>query len=236
MKNSITLCLFGLLTIFVSTAQVGIGTSNPQTTLHIAGSDGNGNLRIDGLNSTNHENNFGGGSTYNVVADSEGNLSLGMLSGEISSDSNIPTPVTVQTTATAGLNAAELYKKNFTLTQRALVVITYYVALDFENFDGTAKIDDGRAKVAHNYFYLGDGANANTSKSYGMTSVVYTNINCDTATGYIYNSRSMTIALEPGTYSVHLQGAVFGGNLTAEAAFRVKFGNGDRLDIQAIYL
>jgi hypothetical protein len=91
-------------------------------------------------------------------------------------------------------------------------------------------------KHAYNYFYLGDGTNADTAKAYGMTSSVYLNSNCDTATGLIYNSRSMTIALNPGTYSVHLQGAVFGGNLTSDAAFRVVFGNGDRLDIQAIYL
>tara|TARA_R100000935_G_scaffold1847_1_gene5532 strand:- start:7489 stop:8193 length:705 start_codon:yes stop_codon:yes gene_type:complete len=234
MKNTITCCLLGVLAIFVSHAQVGIGTTSPQEALHIAGSGST--LRVEGLNSSNNNNNFGGGSSYNVVADKDGNLGLGMLSGEVSSDSNIPSPITVQTTANAGLNSAELYKKNFTLTQRALVVITYYVALDFESYDGTAKIDDGRAKVAHNYFYLGNGTTADTSKSYGMTSSVYTNINCDTATGFIYNSRSMTIALDPGTYSVHLQGAVFGGNLTADAAFRVKFGNGDRLDIQAIYL
>ena len=234
MKNTITFCLIGVLAIFVGNAQVGIGTTNPQEALHISGSGST--LRVDGLNSTNNANNLGGGSSYNVVADSNGNLGLGLPSGEISSASHIPTPITVQTTANAGLNAAELYQENFTLTQRALVVITYYVALDFENFDGSAKIDDGRAKVAHNYFYLGNGTTANTTKSYGMNSVVYTNINCDTATGYIYNSRSMTIALDPGTYSVHLQGAVFGGDLTAEAAFRVEFGNGDRLDIQAIYL
>ncbi len=234
MKNTITCCLLGVLAIFVSNAQVGIGTTNPQETLHIAGSGST--LRVEGLNNTNNANNLGGSSSYNVVADSEGNLGLGMPSGEISSDSNIPSPITVRTTANSGLNSAELYQKNFTLSQRALVVITYYVALDFESFDGTAKIDDGRAKVAHNYFYLGNGTTANTSKSYGMTSVVYTNINCDTATGFIYNSRSMTIALEPGRYSVHLQGAVFGGDLTADASFGVKFGNGDRLDIQAIYL
>ena len=173
MKNTITCCLLGVLAIFVSHAQVGIGTTSPQEALHIAGSGST--LRVEGLNSSNNNNNFGGGSSY-------------------------------------------------------------YVALDFESYDGTAKIDDGRAKVAHNYFYLGNGTTADTSKSYGMTSSVYTNINCDTATGFIYNSRSMTIALDPGTYSVHLQGAVFGGNLTADAAFRVKFGNGDRLDIQAIYL
>ena len=231
-KSTISLALLTLLTVSV-TAQVGIGTTAPQEALHVAGNTST--IRIDGLNSTNNSNNLGGSNMYNVLVNSSGTLSLGNLSGEVSSTSEISTPVIVQTTATAGLNSNELYKKNFTLTQRAMVIITYYVALDFENYDGSAKLDDGRAKVAHNYFYLGDGTTADTSTAYGMTSVVYSNVNCDTATGYIYNSRSMTIALEPGTYSVHLQGAVYGGDLTSEAAFRVAFGNGDRLDIQAIY-
>lgn len=233
MKHIFTLSLFSLFSFF-GNAQVGIGTTNPLETLHIAGN--NSSIRVEGLNSANHSDNLGGDSTYNVVADRDGTFTLGKLSGELSSDSNIPVAIPVLTQANSALNSAELYKKNFTLTQRAMVVITYYVALDFQSYDGTAKIDDGRAKVAHNYFYLGNGTVADTSKSYGMTSAVYSNVNCDTATGYVYNSRSMTIALEAGTYSVHLQGAAFGGGLTTEAAFRVIFGNGDRLDIQAIYL
>ena len=232
-KTSISLALLVLGTLG-ATAQVGIGTTTPQETLHIAGNTST--IRIDGLNSVNDAQNLGGSNKYNLLVDGNGTLSLGNLSGEVSSTSELSTPVVVQTTADSGLNSSELYKKNFTLTQKAMVVITYYVALDFASYDGTAKLDDGRAKVAHNYFYLGDGTTADTSTAYGMTSVVYSNVNCDTATGYIYNSRSMMIALEPGTYSVHLQGAVYGGNLTSDAAFRVSFGNGDRLDIQAIYL
>ncbi|MAP54536.1 hypothetical protein [Altibacter sp.] len=234
MKNTITLFSIFLTITLMGHAQVGIGTTNPQETLHVAGSGST--IRVEGLSHVNNSSNLGGSSMYNVLVDQNGTMVLGNLSGEISSDSNIESPVVVQTTANSGLNASQLYKKNFTLTQRALVVITYYVALDFQGYDGITKIDDGRAKVAHNYFYLGNGTTPDTSKSYGMTSVVYSNVNCDTATGFIYNSRSMTIALEPGTYSVHLQGAVFGGGLVSDAAFQVAFGNGDRLDIQAIYL
>ena len=234
MKHKITLFTLLFLTVSLSWAQVGIGTVNPQAELHLAGSEST--IRVDGLNSANNDKNLGGAAMYNVMVDSNGDLMLGSPSGELTSESKIAAPVIVQTTAASGLNASQLYSQSFTLTDRAMVVITYYISMDFMSYDGTMTIDDGRAKIAHNYFYLGDGIIPNTSKAYGMTSTVYSNSNCDTATGLVYNSRSTTIALDAGTYSVHLNGAVFGGDLTPEAAFRVIFGTTDRLDIQAIYL
>ncbi|QNJ98270.1 hypothetical protein [Constantimarinum furrinae] len=234
MKNTTTFFALFLLAALSVSAQVGIGTTDPQEILHISGNDST--IRIDGLNSENNNKNMGGDSSYNVMVDANGNLKLAEVSGELSSESSVATPVIIQTTANSGLNSSEVYKKNFTLTERALVVITYYISVDFKSYDGTTNIADGRAKIAHNYFYLGDGTTPDTSKAYGMTSSVYSNSNCDTATGFVYNSRSTTISLEPGTYSIHLNGAVYGGNLVSDAAFRATFGDIDRLDIQAIYL
>lgn len=234
MKNKITFFVFSFLFTIISSAQVGIGTTSPEAALHIAGSSST--IRVDGLNNANNVKNLGGSSMYNVMVDASGDLTLGNVSSEIVSESNIASAISVQTTANSGLNSAELYSKDFTLTQRALVVVTYYVSMEFKSYDGLTNLDDGRAKVAHNYFYLGDGSTADTSKTYGMTSSVYSNWNCDTATGYVYNSRSTTIVLEPGTHSIHLNGAVYGGNITPDAAFRVLFGDTDRLDVSVIYL
>ncbi|MBT8262697.1 MAG: hypothetical protein KJO05_07735 [Bacteroidia bacterium] len=233
MKKIVTLCLLCATTVF-SWAQVGIGTTNPQEALHIAGNDGS--IRIDGLNSSNNTKNMGGTDMYNVVVDADGNLALADVSGELSSEASMVSPVVIQTAANSGMNSNELYSKTFTLTQRALVVVTYHISMEFENYDGSDKVDDGRAKIAHNYWYLGDGTSPDTSKSYGMTSSVYFSSSTDTASGYIYNSRSVTIPLDAGTYSIHLNGAVYGGGLTSDAAFRVTFGDLDRLDINAIYL
>jgi hypothetical protein len=234
MKNIITLFLLSVFSALSGWAQVGIGTTNPQEALHIAGS--NATIRIEGLDSSNNTLNKGGTEMYNVMVDANGKLSLSDLPGQLSSEASMSSPIAVQTTANSDLNSTELFQRSFTLTQRAMVVITYYISMDFKSYDGSACLTDGRAKIAHNYWYLGDGTTPNTSKTYGMTSTVYSNSDCDTATGYVYNSRSVTIPLGAGTYSVHMNGAVYGGGITSDAAFRVTFGDIDRLDIHAIYL
>ena len=234
MKNIKIFIVFSFACLTNVFGQVGINTADPQEALHIAGSDSN--IRVEGLNNANNANNLGGVNNYNMMVDTNGDLSLGLQSGLLSSESKLPSTVTVQSTVSAGLNSGELYQENFTLSQRALVVITYNVAIEFKSYDGSAKLKDGRAKIAHNYFYIGDGTTADTSKAYGMASTVYSNYIDDAANNSVYNSHSEIISLDPGDYSIHMQGAVFGGGLTTEAAFSGIFGNGDRLDISVIYL
>ena len=235
MYKLIALSLFIAASTISGWAQgVGINNSNPQETLHIGGTDSS--IRIEGLNSTNNSKNLGSSGLYNVMVDADGNLTLGEQSGEIASEASFSSPSVVQTGADASLNSNELYQKNFTLTQKAFVTVTYYISMEFDSYDGSEMIMDGGAKVAHNYWYLGNGTIPDTTKPYGMQSTVYANANCDTASGYIFNSRSVTIPLDPGTYSIHLNGAADGGGLSPSAAFRVTFGDMDRLDINVVYL
>ena len=234
MKNIKVFLVFSFACLTNVFGQVGINTADPQEALHIAGS--NSNIRVDGLNSSNNAKNLGGVNNYNLMVDTNGDLSLGLQSGLLRSVTKLSSPIELQSTATAGLNETELYQEDFSLTQRALVVITYNVAIEFKSYDGTTKLIDGRAKIAHNYFYIGDGTTADISKAYGMASTVYSNYIDDAANNSVYNSHSEIITLEPGDYSIHMQGAVFGGGLTTDASFRGIFGNGDRLDISVIYL
>jgi len=213
---------------------VGIGTSDPKEKLHIG--DDNGTIRVESLNSLNNPTNMGGANLYNLMVDADGEFTLGEASGELASEASFSAPSVLQTGADASLTSNELYTKTFTLTQRAFVVVTYYISMEFDSYDGASKIMDGGAKVAHNYWYLGDGTVPDTSKQYGIQSTVYSNAGCDTASGFIYNSRSVTMPLDVGTYSIHLNGAVDGGGQTSDAAFRVTFGDMDRLDINVIYL
>jgi len=77
---------------------------------------------------------------------------------------------------------------------------------------------------------------ANTAKAYGMSSSIYTNMECDTASGYVFSTKSVMIPLSAGNHSIHMNGAVYGGNLTNDAAFTGVFGAQDSLDITAINL
>ena len=235
MNKLVTLSILFVASAISCLAQgVGINNSNPQAKLHLGGDDST--IRIESLNTANNNKNMGGTELYNVMVDADGNFTLGEISGEVSSEASFSSPTVVQTGADASLNSNELYTKNFTLTQKAFVIVTYYVSMKFDTYDGSAKIMDGGAKVAHNYWYLGNGTVPDTTKKYGMQSTVYSNSDCDTASGFIYNSRSVTMPLDAGTYSIHLNGAADGGGLTPDAAFRVTFGNRDRLDINVIYL
>ncbi len=235
MNKFLLLTFLAIFTVTGNWAQkgVGIGTTNPQAALHISGN--NASIRIDGLNSTNNTKNSGGSSMYNVMVDADGNLKLAEISGELASSESFSSPQILQTGADASANSSELYAETFTLTQRAFVTITYYISMEFDNYDGSAKLMDGGAKVAHNYWYLGNGVTPDTTKKYGMKSTVYSNSDCDTASGFIFNSRSVTLPLSAGNYSIHLNGTVDGGGLTSDAAFRVTFGDMDRLDISVMY-
>src|SRR5690606_19736809 len=66
--------IFLLFPVFTF-GQVGIHTSNPQSTLHVAGATSN--VKVEGLNANNNPNNLGAESTTRVFVDKFGDLVLG---------------------------------------------------------------------------------------------------------------------------------------------------------------
>jgi len=218
----------------ISLGQSAAGPTAAAEALHISGT--NNKVRVDGLNETNNANNLGGTDLYPLTVDATGNSTLNAQSNLLLSQSVITTSVEVPTQANSAIATADIYQQNFTLTRRALVVITYCVGLEFKSFDGLSNLNDGRVKVAQNYFYLGDGTTEDSSTAYGQASCNYSNYYCDTATGYVYNSNSVIITLPAGTHSIHMKGAAIGGGASSDAAFRAIFTPLDRIDISAIYL
>jgi len=234
MRKRNILTLFSALFCVAVYGQSGIGATVADETLHVSGPGST--IRIDGLNEDNNTNNLGGANLYPVALDALGNTVTNIQSNVLLSRSALSSPVEITTLANSGLNTGDLYQQNFTLPQRALVVVTYCVGLEFKSYDGSSNINDGRVKIAQNYFYLGDGTTEDTSLAYGQSSCSYSNFYCDTATGYVYNSNSVILTLEAGTHSIHLKGAAFGGGTSSDAAFRAIFTTLDRIDISAIYL
>ncbi len=72
MKKIILLVLLFITTISLGQGKVGIGTTNPEETLHIAGESAN--IRVEGLNGVNNpKTNY----PANVLVNSEGTLLVG---------------------------------------------------------------------------------------------------------------------------------------------------------------
>ncbi|BCY27910.1 hypothetical protein [Flavobacterium okayamense] len=73
--KQIYIFLIGVICCYNSFGQVGIGTMNPQQTLHVAGGT-NSTIRIEGLDVVNNPLNRGAGNLTPVYVTSEGNLTL----------------------------------------------------------------------------------------------------------------------------------------------------------------
>ncbi len=247
LKKITQVLLLLVLNTTIALAQVGIGTTDPQTSLHIGGT--NSTMRIDGLNSVNNTNNTGV-RNQPVYANSAGDLVIPsspagseiLFSGTdfINSSSSS----FVRTGYYGEGNRGEVSKTTFTLSQPAIVLISYSLSFSVRNRADTSSIKDGKARLITSHFYMGNGATANTSMRYGVASQTYTSLASSyghhTVEGYSTNTATAMLFLPAGTHSIHMYGGVYGGNgITSPRssdAFGARFGAGtDQLFVVALY-
>jgi len=230
-------CIFSFLTVSFLTAQVGIGTTNPQQELHVAGATST--IRIEGLDSANNALNFGGVSLYNLAVDANGDLRIGGagVSGNLlSAGTNTTNEEDVQTGLNGQYNADFIYNRGFTVTDRSVVIVNYTATAEVRSYDGTGIVDDGRAKMIYTYYELYGPSLPFVFPvpSRGTETTVYTNTDCDTATGYIVHSSSQTFILDPGFYNIDFYGAVYGGDTNPDARFSANFAFEEIISVDAI--
>ncbi len=246
-KKSVILIFFSIVTCFIIQAQVGIGTTNPQQELHIVG-DGTETIRVDGLGITNSANNYGVNTSLPVHVDANGNMLIPnspamaefAFNGQdiISGDIYVPTGPQGQASG-----VVQLYQTpSFTLTQPALVMVTYSMSAVVWNRAGTIAVDDGKPKVVNTFFYIGNGSTPDTSISYGRSSLNHSNFAPTSGNwitnGYFYSTAVDSIYLPAGTYSVHLNAFITATTgvtpLLNSDSFSVDFGGASREYLKVI--
>ena len=155
----------------VVNAQVGINTVNPQQKVHVAGNTAN--VRVDGLNETNNDNNLGVNSSSRVLVDANGDLILGLINDlpmEILVDSeNYITDGLLtggpsgggnqinQTGTGGGYTQAglplDISSAFFTLTKNAIVEVNYSISFTIQK-NNTFRIDDRDARIVQTALYF----------------------------------------------------------------------------------
>ncbi len=208
--------LFLLFPVFTF-GQVGIHTSNPQSTLHVAG--GSSNVKIEGLNAENNPNNLGVESTTRVYVDNFGDLVLGDRNDNIrfimDSEDYIPNNREQKVVQTGtGDNFTYLVPSDytfpsFTLTDDAIIEINYSLSWRIER-NSTQKIsDNGSRTVKTTVFIYNHATSSYLPTTYGLTAQFYSNGSTTKgAARFFYSTGSDYVSLPAGTYTVHFAGLV----------------------------
>ena len=208
------LCLSG----FAQTG-VGIGTTNPQQQLHLAGATGT--LRVDGLNSTNNPYNGGAGKTYPLYVNSNGDLTLQLATFQNSDGSDALTSstplITTNLTMLAGVGSSTqnivILPYTITVNRPAVLEIKYNISFNVYSTAALTKIKDIYARRIST-FYTVDGG----TRRYGQSSKCYYNNNQDivlanAAEGTMYNSSTTYIPLTAGTHTIRFYGELNTGDV-----------------------
>ncbi|RMB60570.1 hypothetical protein EAX61_07040 [Dokdonia sinensis] len=231
-------------------AQVGVNTTDPQNTIHIAGATSG--VRVDGLNSTNNARNLGTRSAP-VHVDTNGDFIIptAPADGELIRPEfdliNNAAPVQVRTSATGGQVINVIGNTFFTLEQDAIVMVNYSLSFDCKDYTNTSNISDPSPKLVQNFLTLYSFINDPVSGTVyttlggglGVSGQTYTNATGDIEAvgGYLYNNGSFTRILPAGNYYIEFNALVYSSiNTDTKEAFTAVFGQDrDTVSVLAIY-
>jgi hypothetical protein len=202
-KNILYLLMF--FSVQLALAQVGIGTTNPQADLHIAGE--NSTIRLEGLNMEYNSVNEGGRLMPTLV-DNQGRITLSNQNTTVDSfvvtdASSLFSQREVVKIIDASYATQNIYNYEITITAKAFIEIKYsvpylvYSTFNENTLQGT-KIQDGKARQIQTYFTIDGGDN-----KYGMISQNYYNVHNGGGVGQFFNSGFAFVGLEPGTYTLN---------------------------------
>lgn len=234
-KNYIVILL---LTSTILNAQVGIGTSNPQEDLHIAGN--NSTIRIESLNNVNNPLNDGL-KNARVFIDSNGELTLtppNFTAGG-SGNSNLPLNFLIDVPnfipdnidglpapynslgriATSGLanesTEVFIYSVTFTTPQACTVEVKHGVTIVISGSDmsipSLAYINDSKTRVITTFFCFDVNNDGLSPAEKALQYGTKAQFYCSVAggsLGYPYMNSQGYATLPPGTHSIHFFGVV----------------------------
>ena len=220
MKKISTFFIVFLITFPILLAQVGVDTSDPQQTLHIAGTTGT--LRIESLNSTNNSYNGGDANgdsdptndTYPLYVNENGDftLELNTLEGsedfDAFDDTSLPTSSVELLQANTNGEITTLIKTYPITVGRASVLEVKYI-LSFDVYLDPAKntITDNLARRIGNYITV-----TGQTREYGPTMKCYTSGTANSVNGTFYNNNTAYITLpSAGNYDISFYGIVSSG-------------------------
>lgn len=227
---------------FYTFGQVGIYTSSPESTLHVAGE--NSTVKAEGLSAENNPNNLGSESTSRVYVDEFGDLVLGDRDDNIrfimDSEDYIPNDREQKVVQTGtGDNFTYLVPNDyafpsFTLTDDAIIEVNYSLSWRIER-NSSQKISDNGARTVKSTIFIYDHATSTyLPTTYALTAQFYSNGNSILgADRFFYSTGSDYISLPAGTYTVHFGGLV--GAQGNENIFAYFGADKDQLQILAYY-
>lgn len=214
----------------LSFAQVGIGTTQPQQDLHIAGDTST--IRIESLNATN--NPFNNGIDLAPVSiDGFGNFTLvpqynTPLEFLLEENNFIPdnpsnldfnTGTVINSDLASTSNEAIIITKAITIPQPSIIEVNYAVTMLFAGDDLKSNtltpITDAKSRTGEIFFRIdlnSDGLNTTEiSKKYGIKGIYYTSSSGGVA-GYAYVNSQGYVTLPTGNHTIYFYGVVKDGN------------------------